>query len=72
VTVSRDTKAYVWKLDEGKREFELFYTGPDGNDSEDAFRIRACRYSRIEILFNIKIVLFLPLLHKTLPMTRVK
>ena len=45
VTVSRDTKAYVWKLEEGTREFELFYTGPSGNDSENAFRIRACRYS---------------------------
>jgi hypothetical protein len=44
VTVSRDTKAYVWKLEEGKREFELFYTGPNGDESEDAFRIRACRF----------------------------
>ncbi|XP_028406368.1 prolactin regulatory element-binding protein-like [Dendronephthya gigantea] len=44
VTVSRDTKAYVWRLEEGKREFELFYTGPNGDDSEDAFRIRACRF----------------------------
>ena len=44
MTVSRDTKAYVWKLEEGKREFELFYTGPNGDESEDAFRIRACRF----------------------------
>ena len=44
VTVSRDTKAYVWKLEDGKREFELFYTGPNGDESEDAFRIRACRF----------------------------
>ena len=48
VTVSRDTKAYVWKLEEGKREFELFYTGPNGDESEDAFRIRACRYDYVE------------------------
>ena len=57
VTVSRDTKAYVWKLEEGKREFELFYNGPNGQDSEDAFRIRACRYIwQSKKKLNIKIV----------------
>ncbi|XP_046851204.1 prolactin regulatory element-binding protein-like isoform X2 [Xenia sp. Carnegie-2017] len=44
VTVSRDTKAFVWKLEEGKREFELFYSGPNEDENEDSFRIRACRF----------------------------
>ncbi|XP_068677879.1 guanine nucleotide-exchange factor SEC12-like [Montipora foliosa] len=41
VTCSRDTTAFVWKLQEGKKQFQLHFSV---NDQENFFRIRACRF----------------------------
>ncbi|EDO50066.1 predicted protein [Nematostella vectensis] len=41
VTVSRDTTAYVWRIDEGKKEFQLYFSG---DREEGFFRVRACRF----------------------------
>lgn len=41
VTCSRDTTAFVWKLQEGKKQFQLHFSV---NDQDNFFRIRACRF----------------------------
>ncbi|KXJ12602.1 prolactin regulatory element-binding protein [Exaiptasia diaphana] len=45
VTVSRDTTAYVWRLEEGKKEFQLYFSG---DREEGFFRVRACRFGTDE------------------------
>ncbi|KAK3737540.1 hypothetical protein QZH41_010646, partial [Actinostola sp. cb2023] len=45
VTVSRDTTAYVWRLEEGKKEFQLYFSG---DREEGFFRVRACRFGADE------------------------
>lgn len=41
VTCSRDTTAYVWRLEEGRKQFQLYFSA--NNEPENFFRIRACR-----------------------------
>ena len=41
VTCSRDTTAYVWRLQEGRKQFQLYFSA--NNEPENFFRIRACR-----------------------------
>lgn len=45
VTCSRDTTAYVWRLEEGKKQFQLYFSV---NNEDNFFRIRACRFSSNE------------------------
>ncbi|XP_029192521.2 LOW QUALITY PROTEIN: prolactin regulatory element-binding protein-like [Acropora millepora] len=56
VTCSRDTTAYVWKLQEGKKQFQLHFSV---NDQDNFFRIRACRFGCDEkknvFLFTINV-----------------
>ncbi|CAH3108806.1 unnamed protein product [Porites lobata] len=42
VTCSRDTTAYVWRLEEGRKQFQLYFSA--NNEPENFFRIRACRF----------------------------
>lgn len=45
VTCSRDTTAYVWRLEEGKKQFQLYFSV---NNQDDFFRVRACRFATNE------------------------